>query len=69
MQYTVNSYHSWKCAACVESLKSTPMDTVTDACGSKRSEEGEKHLSACGQKQNQKHKQSNVYISRKEGRK
>lgn len=36
------SYHSWKLAACVESLKSTPMETVTDAPGSRRSERGKK---------------------------
>lgn len=34
------SYHNWKLAACVESLKSMPMDTVTEAPGSKRSENG-----------------------------
>lgn len=34
------SYHNWKLAACVESLKSIPMDTVTEAPGSNRSESG-----------------------------
>lgn len=32
------SYHNWKLAACVESLKSIPMETVTEASGSSRSE-------------------------------
>ncbi|TNN56969.1 hypothetical protein EYF80_032779 [Liparis tanakae] len=32
----------WKLAACVESLKSIPMETVTEASGSSRSEEEEK---------------------------
>lgn len=32
------SYHNWKLAACVESLKSIPMETVTEASGSRRSE-------------------------------
>lgn len=31
------SYHNWKLAACVESLKSIPMETVTEASGSSRS--------------------------------
>lgn len=35
------SYHNWKLAACVESLKSIPMETVTEASGSSRSESGE----------------------------
>lgn len=34
------SYHNWKLAACVESLKSIPMETVTEASGSRRSENG-----------------------------
>lgn len=34
------SYHNWKLAACVESLKSIPMETVTEASGSSRSERG-----------------------------
>lgn len=32
------SHHNWKLAACVESLKSIPMETVTEASGSRRSE-------------------------------
>lgn len=36
------SYHNWKLAACVESLKSIPMDTLTEAPGSNRSENGNK---------------------------
>ena len=36
------SYHNWKLAACVESLKSIPMETVTEASGSSRSENGRK---------------------------
>lgn len=34
------SYHNWKLAACVESLKSIPMETVTEASGSSRSVNG-----------------------------
>lgn len=34
------SHHNWKLAACVESLKSIPMETVTEASGSSRSEDG-----------------------------
>lgn len=34
------AHHNWKLAACVESLKSIPMETVTEASGSSRSEEG-----------------------------
>lgn len=34
------SYHNWKLAACVESLKSIPMETVTEASGSSRSAKG-----------------------------
>lgn len=34
------SYHNWKLAACVESLKSMPMETVTEASGSSRSANG-----------------------------
>lgn len=33
------SYHNWKLAACVESLKSIPIETVTEASGSSRSVE------------------------------
>lgn len=39
------SYHNWKLAACVESLKSIPMETVTEASGSSRSEEEKKKKS------------------------
>lgn len=34
------SYHNWKLAACVESLKSIPMETATEASGSSRSADG-----------------------------
>lgn len=34
------SYHNWKLAACVESLKSIPMETVTETSGSSRSASG-----------------------------
>lgn len=33
------SYHNWKLAACVEPLKSIPIETVTEASGSSRSVE------------------------------
>lgn len=39
-----SSYHNWKLAAWVESLKSTPNETVTDASASKLSEETDRQI-------------------------